>query len=98
MEWLLVLTKVRHSICPSLRVGLGALDRADVVRLAVVVPVENLHDVDLIAVRNQGLPSRIVGPIVSEIDPLRKRSARVLVAMKPLKSSHSCCTSEVSNE
>lgn len=57
-------------IDPCLRVGLGALDGTNVVRLAVVVPRDDLNDIDGIAVGNQCLPTLGVQVIVGGVDPV----------------------------
>lgn len=56
---------------PGLRVGLGALAvGADVVRLAVVIPRDDLDNIDRITVRHQRLPSLRVQMIIRRVDPV----------------------------
>lgn len=71
---------MRHAIRPALRVGLGALDGADIVGLAVVVPGNNLYNVDHGPVYYEGRPSLFIGPIVREVYPLApRRSISVII-------------------
>jgi len=61
---------VIETVNPFLAVGLVAPDRTDVVGFAVVVPGEDLNNVDLIAVADDGLPALVVQVVVSRVDPL----------------------------
>lgn len=59
--------------CPGVSAwGEVAVDGAEVVRLAEVVPGEQLHNVDLVAVRNDRLPApgvQLVVAVVYELCP-----------------------------
>jgi len=67
---------VVEPVNPSLAVGLVTLDGTDVVGLAVVVPSDDLDDVDLIAVVDDRLPTLGVQVIIRHVDPLKRRSER----------------------
>lgn len=53
----MVLACVIHPINPRLAIWLGSLYRSDVMRLAVIVPSQNLDDVHLIPYGNERLPA-----------------------------------------
>ena len=59
-----------ETVNPILAAGLIIPDGAEVVGLAVVVPGENLDNVDLVAVCDDGLPARVVQVVVRRVDPL----------------------------
>lgn len=46
-----------EAIDPRLTVRLGAFDRADIVRFAVVIPADDLYNVNLISDGNEVLPA-----------------------------------------
>lgn len=62
---------VVETVNPSLAVGLFTLDGTDVVGFTVVVPGDDLDDVDLIAVADDGLPALVVQVVVRHVDPLK---------------------------
>jgi len=62
---------VVEPVNPSLAVGLVTLDGADVVGLAVVVPGDDLDNVDLVAVVKDGLPPFGVQVVIRHVDPLK---------------------------
>ena len=70
-----------ETVNPILTVGLVALDGTDVVRLAVVVPGNDLDDVDFGAVADDGLPTLVVQVVVRHVNPLKvtARSERNVV-------------------
>lgn len=46
-----------HSIDPSLAVWLGPLDWSNIMRLAIVIPCQDLHDIELVTGFDQGFPA-----------------------------------------
>lgn len=61
---------VAHVVDPCLRIGLGAVDRADVVRFTIIVPGDDLDEVEQVAVGDDFLPTRVVQVRTSVVDPL----------------------------
>lgn len=61
---------VRKSIDPSVRLRLVGADLPDVGRLAIVVPCNNLGEVDLVAVLDKRIPARTVKVIVRDVEPV----------------------------
>lgn len=51
-------TCVLKTINPSLRIGLGSVDRTNVVGFTEIVPSKELDDVELVAVADDVLPTR----------------------------------------
>ena len=63
-------TRVIETVGPLLRVGLSAVNGADVVRLRVVVPSSDLDEIEETAVGNDLLPAGVVQVRVGVVDPL----------------------------
>lgn len=64
-------TIVRVTINPGLRVRLSALDRGDVVGFTVIVPGEDLDEVELVTVLNDAFPAGVVEVVVGVVDELQ---------------------------
>lgn len=64
---------VVEPVNPGLAIRLVTLDGTDVVGLAVVVPGDNLNDVDLIAVADDRLPALVIQMVVRHVDPLETK-------------------------
>ena len=62
---------VVEPVNPILAVGLLTLDGTDVVGLAVVVPGDDLDNVDIVAVFDDGLPALVIQVIIRHVDPLK---------------------------
>lgn len=50
-------SSVVHAVCPGLAVWLAPLDRANVVRLPIVVPGQDFNDINCVSSLNKRLPA-----------------------------------------
>ena len=62
---------VIETVNPVMAVWLLTLDGTDVVGLAVVVPGDDLDNVDIVAVFDDGLPALVIQVIIRHVDPLK---------------------------
>ena len=65
-----MLTVMFEAVYPCLGVGLSAFDRCKVVRLSVVIPSEELDEVELVTVCNHRVPAGDVKMIIRVVNPL----------------------------
>lgn len=66
-------TSVVHAVCPSLAVWLAPLNRANIVRLAIVVPGQNLDDINCVSSLDKRLPALGVKMLVRQEDELQNQ-------------------------
>ena len=60
-----------ETVDPILAIGLVTLDRSDIMGFTVVVPGDDLDDVDGAAVSDDGLPAFVVQVIIGHVNPLK---------------------------
>lgn len=75
-------SSVVKAVNPVLAVGLITLNGTDVVGLAVVVPGNDLHQVELVAIFDDGFPALVIQVIVRHVYPLNQIAGLARHAVK----------------